>query len=70
MRLVSARPQCVTLGLHRFEFASGEAIITEYSHKHTVDGFTALAAHADLTLRRTWTDAAKRFAVLHFALLS
>jgi dimethylhistidine N-methyltransferase len=70
MRLVSARPQCVTLGSHRFEFAAGEAIVTEYSHKYTVAGFAAMAAEAGLTLRRTWTDAGGRFAVLHFALLA
>jgi dimethylhistidine N-methyltransferase len=69
MRLVSLRPQCVTIGSHRIEFAPGEAIITEYSHKYTIAGFAEMAAHARLTLRRTWTDAAERFAVLHFALL-
>jgi dimethylhistidine N-methyltransferase len=69
MRLVSTRPQCVTLGQHRFEFAPGEAIVTEHSHKYTVNGFAAMAAHAGLTLRRTWTDDRARFAVLHFALL-
>jgi dimethylhistidine N-methyltransferase len=70
MRLVSTRPQCVTLGSHRFEFAPGEAIVTEYSHKYTIDGFAAMAAYAGLTLRQTWTDDRTRFAVLHFALLT
>jgi dimethylhistidine N-methyltransferase len=70
MRLVSIRPQCVAIGSRRFEFAAGETIITEYSHKYTIDGFAEMAAHAGLTLRRTWTDAAERFAVLHFALLT
>jgi dimethylhistidine N-methyltransferase len=69
MRLESTHAQCVAIGLHRFEFAPGEAIVTEHSHKYTVDGFEAMAARAGLTLRRTWTDAARRFAVLHFALL-
>jgi dimethylhistidine N-methyltransferase len=69
MRLVSVRPQCVAIGGRRFEFAAGEAIITEYSHKYTIRGFAEMAADAGLTLRRTWTDAAERFAVLHFALL-
>ena len=69
MRLVSMRPQCVAIGGRRFEFAGGEAIITEYSHKYTIAGFAEMAAAAGLTLRRTWTDAAERFAVLHFALL-
>jgi len=69
MALVSRRPQSVTVGSQEFDFAVGEAITTEYSHKYTVDGFAALAADAALTLRRTWFDARKQFAVLHFALL-
>jgi dimethylhistidine N-methyltransferase len=69
MTLVSRRPQCVTLGSRRFEFGAGEAIITEYSHKYTIEGFAAMAAGAGLTLRRTWTDEREWFAVLHFALL-
>jgi dimethylhistidine N-methyltransferase len=70
MSLASVRPQCVTIGEQAFEFAAGEAIITEYSHKYTIDGFATMAAEAGLTLRRTWTDANQRFAVLHFALLT
>jgi dimethylhistidine N-methyltransferase len=69
MLLVSRRAQGVTIGDHAFEFAEGEAIITEYSHKYTIDGFAGMAAEAGLTLRKTWTDAQRRFAVLHFALL-
>jgi uncharacterized SAM-dependent methyltransferase len=69
MTLVSRRPQCVTIGSQRFEFGAGEAIITEYSHKYTIEGFAAMAAGAGLTLRRTWTDERQWFAVLHFALL-
>lgn len=70
MQLVSARPQHVTIGGHAFELAAGEAIVTEHSHKYTVDGFAGMAADAGLTLRRTWTDSRERFAVLHFALLA
>jgi dimethylhistidine N-methyltransferase len=70
MQLVSTRPQCVTISQHHFEFGAGEAIITEYSHKYTIEGFAALAAQAGLTLRRTWTDDRQQFAVLHFALLA
>jgi dimethylhistidine N-methyltransferase len=70
LSLVSRRAQCVTIGHDAFEFAAGEAIITEYSHKYTIEGFASMAAEAGLTLRRTWTDAETRFAVLHFALLA
>ncbi len=69
MSLVSRRAQLVTVGDQSFEFAAGEAITTEYSHKYTVEGFATLAADAELTLRRTWMDDKQQFAVLHFALL-
>lgn len=73
MSLVSRRAQVVTVGGRggeAFEFAADEPIITEYSHKYTIDGFAEMAADACLTLRRSWTDAQRRFAVLHFALLA
>ncbi len=70
LSLVSDRPQTVTVGEHAFDFAADEPILTEYSHKYTVEGFAGMAAEAGLTLRRTWTDARGQFAVLHFALLA
>ena len=69
MSLVSTRAQSVTIAEQPFDFAAGEPIITEYSHKYTIEGFAAMAAGVGLTLRRTWTDDCARFAVLHFALL-
>ena len=70
LSLVSTLPQTVTVGDHTFDFAADEPILTEYSHKYTVTSFSAMAAEAGLTLRRTWTDAREQFAVLHFALLA
>ena len=70
LSLVSLCHQYVTIGDHTFEFAAGEPIITEYSHKYTIEGFAAMAIDAGLTLRRSWTDAKQQFAVLHFALLA
>lgn len=69
MSLVSLQPQRVTIGGHEFDFGAEEPIVTEYSHKYTIDGFAEMAADAGLTLRRKWTDAGEQFAVLHFALL-
>lgn len=68
MYLVSREPQAVTLGGTVIEFARGETICTEYSHKYTVEEFAALAAEAGLTLRRQWTDRDRYFGVLHFAI--
>ena len=67
--LVSQCDQTVSVGDKTFEFASGEAIRTEYSHKYIVDEFAATAAEVGLTLRRRWTDEQQLFAVLHFAVI-
>lgn len=65
--LVSRCRQVAEVAGRPFEFAPGDAILTEYSHKYTIDGFADMAAGAGLALRRSWTDEHQRFAVLHFA---
>jgi dimethylhistidine N-methyltransferase len=69
MHLISETKQAVHLGSREFLFAPGEKIITEFSYKHTVDGFSALAASAGFQLSRVWTDPENRFAVIHFTTL-
>ena len=69
MHLISERAQIVHLGEREFHFAPGEKIITEFSYKHTIEGFSALAASAGFQLARVWTDPGKRFAVFHFTTL-
>ncbi len=66
MHLISAREQTVHLGGREFLFEPGEKIITEYSYKHTIEGFAVLAASAGFRLSRTWSDEQKWFAVFHF----
>ena len=56
MYLVSTRRQSVTVCGHRFDFAQGEAVHTEDSHKYTKDSFAELAARAGYGLRATWSD--------------
>ncbi|HEY0301079.1 MAG TPA: L-histidine N(alpha)-methyltransferase [Rhizomicrobium sp.] len=63
MHLVSRRRQRVHILGEAVEFAEGEAIHTEDSHKHTLDGFRALAAEAGYVPRKVWTDAARLFSV-------
>lgn len=65
MRLVSAVDQVAHVGGRAFAFRAGEAILTELSHKYTVDGFAAMAEASGLALARSWTDADRRFAVVH-----
>ena len=69
MHLISEQPQTVRLGGREFHFDRDEKIITEFSYKHTIEGFSALAASAGFQLARVWTDPEKLFAVFHFTTL-
>lgn len=64
--LVSTCDQTVTIDDHEFEIAEGESILTEFSHKYTIEGFSAMAASAGFRLDRYWTDTDEMFAVLYF----
>lgn len=66
MHLVSEAEQTVHIADREFHFHVGEKIITEYSYKHTPEGFSALAARARFRLGRMWTDNAKLFGVFYF----
>jgi dimethylhistidine N-methyltransferase len=67
--IVSRETQTLTILGQPIHFAAGERILTEYSHKYSIEEFADLAADAELTLRKSWTDARGYFAVLHFARL-
>ena len=68
MHLISAGKQAVHVGGQEFAFADGEKIITEFSYKHTVEGFARLAASAGFReASRVWTDPQQLFAIFHFA---
>ena len=66
MHLISARDQSVHIGDREFRFRAGEKLVTEYSYKHTPEGFAALAARADFHLAHMWTDDAQLFGVFYF----
>lgn len=67
--LVSRCNHDVSICDQSIQFAEQEQIVTEYSHKYTIDGFAQLAAEAGLTLRKSWLDEKQMFAVLHLVLL-
>ena len=68
MHLVSEAAQTVHLGDREFRFERGEKIVTEFSYKYTLEGFTRLAVSAGFReASRVWTDPERRFAVFHFA---
>jgi dimethylhistidine N-methyltransferase len=63
MRLVSQRAQRVSLGGRQFQFAAGEILVTEYSHKYSLEGFRALAEANGFSVARVWTDPERLFSV-------
>lgn len=63
MHLVSKEDQRVHIGDAEVRIKRGEHILTEYSHKYTLDGFADLAATADLAVTRVWTDPEQKFSV-------
>ncbi|MBY6203825.1 L-histidine N(alpha)-methyltransferase [Halomonas denitrificans] len=56
MHLVARRDTAIELAGQRFDFAAGQSIHTENSHKYSIESFRALAAKAGLASIRTWTD--------------
>lgn len=63
MHLVSLARQQVTLVGERFEFAEGETLHTENSHKFTIEGLQALALRAGFRPGPVWTDPERLFSV-------
>lgn len=63
MHLLSDTDQTLTVCGQPFEFAWGETIHTENSHKYDADSMAALAACAGFERRQRWTDKDDWFAV-------
>jgi len=63
IRLISGKSQVVTNGDERIEIDDGEAILTEYSHKYTLEGFAKMAERAGFEVRKVWTDPDDLFSV-------
>ena len=63
IELVSQTDQTFEVGDKAFDIANGEAILTEYSHKYTLDGFAAMAADAGFAVETVWTDKDQLFSV-------
>ncbi|NDY96152.1 L-histidine N(alpha)-methyltransferase [Wenzhouxiangella limi] len=56
MHLVARRPTRIEVGGQSFDFAGGDTIHTESSHKYSVKDFRALAARAGLKSAKVWKD--------------
>ena len=63
MYLDSLKDQSADVGGRTFQFAKGESINTEHSHKYTLDGFAAMAQAAGFRVERVWTDPERLFSV-------
>lgn len=63
IHLESLAEQTIRVAGEKFEFAAGETIHTENSHKYTFAGFADLAARAGFAVDRVWTDPQQRFSV-------
>jgi dimethylhistidine N-methyltransferase len=63
MYLVSRKRQSVNLCGQRFEFAQGEPVHTEDSHKYTIESFREMAARAGFSPRAVWTDQDRLFSM-------
>ncbi|WP_428425573.1 L-histidine N(alpha)-methyltransferase [Methylibium sp.] len=68
MHLVSRRVQQVRVCGHGFEFAEGDTLHTENSHKFSVAGFRELAERAGYLPRAVWCDPQRLFSIHWLAL--
>ena len=63
MHLVSEKAQSVSIGGEQFDFREGEYLLTECSHRYTLDEFAAVAAPAGFQVHTAWTDTRNLFSV-------
>ena len=63
MYLVSLKRQSVRLCGQQFDFAAGEPLHTEDSHKYTIESFREMACRAGFNPRAVWTDEERLFSV-------
>ncbi len=67
LELVSQKDQAFEVGDTEFKIADGEAILTEYSHKYTLEGFARMAHDAGFEVANVWTDPEQLFSVQYCA---
>ncbi len=63
MHLVSTQQQQVSIDGQLFYFKKDQSIVTEYSHKYTVEHFERLASQAGFQRIKTWLDDKQLFSV-------
>ena len=63
IRLISQKTQVISNGDERIDIGDGESILTEYSHKYTLQGFARMAERAGFEVRKAWIDPDDLFSV-------
>lgn len=63
MNLIAGERMKARLPQSSVQFEEGDVIRTEYSHKHTLDGFSSFASEAGLEVEQVWTDDRNWFSV-------
>jgi len=63
LELVSQKDQTFAIDATEFDIADGETILTEYSHKYTLEGFARMAHDAGFEVERVWMDPDELFSV-------
>ena len=70
MHLISKQDQQVTIGEHVFQFKKDQSILTEYSHKYSLQRFQKLAEKAGFKRVKTWVDDKQLFSVHYLCVAS
>ena len=63
LRLIADTDQQVNIGNEQIHIKKNEGILTEYSHKYTLESFAKMAAKAGFEVKRVWMDPKKLFSV-------
>ena len=63
MYLDSLLEQCACVGGWEFCFAKGESILTEHSHKYSLQRFAGMAKDAGFSVVKVWMDSESLFSV-------
>lgn len=63
IRLISGKRQVVTNSDERIQIDAGESILTEYSHKYTLESFAKMVERAGFEVRKVWMDQGELFSV-------
>jgi len=67
MYLDSDCDQVAIVGGEKFSFTKDEEILTEHSHKYTLEGFSTMANGVGFRIERIWSDPKEWFSILYCA---